>query len=488
MQWGELGRGIEKRLNRKASSRIKLKRGLFALLCLCVITAPLFWSVATGCVGVNEKTRINPRTGERADITGILSQTPSLIRVLRPTAAPTDLSSTKTPPQLLTSGKTFTGTLNGAGAYDTWYIFISSKATRLDAALLCPNATNFDLYGRFMDPPTLSDWDWVATKYGSDIFNMTNPAAGWWYIMVYAQSGGGTYFLAVNITYSSTARILRSGETVLSYLNNTGDSEIWAIWVDNGATSMRTDLGYVGWWLDLYEMAGAAPSTSQFIATSWGYPDLTVDSPTTGWWYIMPYSMDGNGIYQLTVTISYGNNPGGGNGTTVTVLPVLTNVVIGSAIGLASLSFFGVLIISRRRSGRRSAHRTTHLEEETRSTQMITRVAYREPSSTAPSASCTRCSARMRPEDEYCWNCGAATRPSVSGSAKLSRSTAISAPIGACMVCKQPLAKRDEILLCPYCKRMAHKYELLEWLHVKDYCPSCGKHLSEASLKKRTVP
>jgi hypothetical protein len=399
---------------------------------------------------------------------------------------------------LLINSKTVTGTLNGTGAYDIWYIFVSSNSTRLDAVLTCLNGTNFDLYGRFMDPPTLSDWDWAGTRYGSEVCNVTDPLAGWWYIMPYAQSGSGPYQLTVNITYSSTAHYLNSGRTVLSYLNGTGDSEIWVIWVDNGATSMRSDLGTVGWWLELYEMVGATPSTSSFSACSWGYPDLTVDHPSAGWWYIMPYAYGGSGIYQLTVTITYGDSTDGSTGL---VVPIFYGLVIG----LVLLSLFGVLIVSKRRSEERilsrlvrdyySSSRPAYPQEEPHSAQeqsvyegTLIKVPYRKSIRPVSSKPCARCGARMKVGDEYCWNCGAAAKTLAATSPELDRQTRARARFGVCMVCKLPLVESDEILLCPYCRGLAHKYELLEWLHVKDHCPSCGRHLSESKVKKRAIP
>jgi uncharacterized delta-60 repeat protein len=54
--------------------------------------------------------------------------------------------------------------------------------------------------------------------------------------------------------------------------------------------------------------------------------------------------------------------------------------------------------------------------------------------------------------------------------------------IGRCMVCNLDILESDLIVRCPYCGSMAHRTHMLEWLHVKDYCPACHNHLEEENL------
>jgi hypothetical protein len=58
---------------------------------------------------------------------------------------------------------------------------------------------------------------------------------------------------------------------------------------------------------------------------------------------------------------------------------------------------------------------------------------------------------------------------------------------GKCMVCNLDVDSDDAVLRCPHCGNMAHKIHMLEWLHVKDYCPVCRRHLEERDLKDRPV-
>jgi rubrerythrin len=51
-----------------------------------------------------------------------------------------------------------------------------------------------------------------------------------------------------------------------------------------------------------------------------------------------------------------------------------------------------------------------------------------------------------------------------------------------CIVCNQPAEEGSKLLQCPACKGVAHRQHILEWLHVKDYCPACRKHLDAQLL------
>lgn len=46
-----------------------------------------------------------------------------------------------------------------------------------------------------------------------------------------------------------------------------------------------------------------------------------------------------------------------------------------------------------------------------------------------------------------------------------------------CTVCNLPLNDDAQFVWCPYCGKPAHKVHLLEWLHVKNFCPACRQHL-----------
>jgi tRNA(Ile2) C34 agmatinyltransferase TiaS len=56
--------------------------------------------------------------------------------------------------------------------------------------------------------------------------------------------------------------------------------------------------------------------------------------------------------------------------------------------------------------------------------------------------------------------------------------------VGTCIVCNSNLDSNDDLLFCPHRGRPAHKVHLLEWLHVKNRCPSCGEHIDEREISK----
>jgi uncharacterized delta-60 repeat protein len=97
---------------------------------------------------------------------------------------------------------------------------------------------------------------------------------------------------------------------------------------------------------------------------------------------------------------------------------------------------------------------------------------------------CPHCGAKMRvPDAEFCWNCGASLERNSEG-VLIGYGGREAATAGRCMVCNSDVMKTDVVARCPYCRNVAHKVHLLEWLHVKDYCPICGEHLVESDLRE----
>jgi hypothetical protein len=52
-----------------------------------------------------------------------------------------------------------------------------------------------------------------------------------------------------------------------------------------------------------------------------------------------------------------------------------------------------------------------------------------------------------------------------------------------CTICHMKFEQSDIVVRCPYCGYKAHKTHMLEWLHVKDYCPVCHRHVDERDLQ-----
>ncbi|MFW9996967.1 MAG: S8 family serine peptidase [Candidatus Odinarchaeota archaeon] len=105
---------------------------------------------------------------------------------------------------------------------------------------------------------------------------------------------------------------LTSGVTVYSSLSGTGDTEMWFIQVEAGATNMRTVLNCPsGTDFDVYGRLGAEPTTSvyDFRGYTTSGEDVSFSNPGTGTWYIMVRSYSGSGNYDLTVTVTYQQPP-----------------------------------------------------------------------------------------------------------------------------------------------------------------------------------
>jgi predicted amidophosphoribosyltransferase len=382
----------------------------------------------------------------------------------------------------LTNGITVTGYLNGTGDSEMWYINVSSGATMMHTVLTCPSGANFDIYGANGYYPTTSSYYWRGVTNGSEDVTYGYPSSGTWYIMVNSIGGNGTYQLTVILTYVPTPQSLYSGSTVTGSLSEYGACDYYYIMVSSGATSMHSVLTCPsGANFDLYAKLGSYPTPSAYdwIGTGIGGQDLTYGYPGSGYWYIMVIAYGAGGTYSLTVTINYGGE----------VQVDSTAILAPMALILAGIFvFICVLVAGSRRntlgSGRGSDYRPSQappmesgMEGEGRQEAAAVRMVQ-----------CKSCGASLKPGDNNCWNCGAPAKASLMASSVPSARAGGRIRSGICMVCKMALEKSEETLFCPYCGGLAHKDHMLEWLHVKDYCPTCGRHLDEAEVRKHTEP
>ncbi|WXG44158.1 MAG: HEAT repeat domain-containing protein [Promethearchaeati archaeon SRVP18_Atabeyarchaeia-1] len=51
-----------------------------------------------------------------------------------------------------------------------------------------------------------------------------------------------------------------------------------------------------------------------------------------------------------------------------------------------------------------------------------------------------------------------------------------------CIVCNLPLGKDEQLVQCPFCKNVAHKDHMLDWLSGRDYCPTCRTKVKGSQL------
>jgi hypothetical protein len=380
----------------------------------------------------------------------------------------------------LSSGVTVTGSLNGTGDYDIWYIYVSSGTSSMRSVLTCPSGANFDLYGRYGSYPSTFYYDWSATGSGGETITFAYPSYGYWYIMVNSQNGNGTYQLTVTLT--SSPRYLYSGNTVTGVLSQNGSYDLWFISVNSGASSMHSVLNCpAGSDFDLYGKYGSYPSISYYdwSGTTSAGEDVTHSYPTSGTWYIMVTSFSGNGTYSLTVTIDYGQ----------VQVPVDPTALLASiAVVFIVILVFIKLVASSRGNTLGSRGEPNYLPSRAPNQLPLEDERERQQLAAVRIVQCKNCGASLKPSDNNCWNCGAPAKTSLTASSVPGARTRMRIRSGICIVCKRGLEKADEILFCPYCGGLAHKDHMLEWLHVKDYCPTCGRHLDEAQVRKQTDP
>jgi predicted amidophosphoribosyltransferase len=381
----------------------------------------------------------------------------------------------------LTSGSAAIGMLNMTGASDMWYIYVSGVVLSMRSVLTCSSGTNFDLYGACESYPTTSSYYWCGVANGGEDVTYSYPSSGYWYIMVNSQNGSGTYQLVVTLTYGSGPGELHSGTTVTSILSGNRSYELWYIYVNSGASSMHSVLTCpTGCDFDLYGKYGSYPSTSycDWSGTTGHGEDVTYSYPSSGYWYIMVNSYSGNGTYSLTVTIDYGGQ--------VPVDP--TALLAAIAVIFIVIFVFIILVASSRGNTLGSGRGSNYLPSRAPNQLPLEDERERQQLAAVRMLQCRSCGASLKPGDNNCWNCGAPAKASLMASSVRSARAGGRMRSGICMVCKRGLEKGDEILFCPYCGGLAHKDHMLEWLHVKDYCPTCGRHLDEAEVRKQTEP
>jgi predicted RNA-binding Zn-ribbon protein involved in translation (DUF1610 family) len=100
-----------------------------------------------------------------------------------------------------------------------------------------------------------------------------------------------------------------------------------------------------------------------------------------------------------------------------------------------------------------------------------------------PARRCTHCNSPITVNDaKFCPHCGTDQATGVEGSDHSEMKIRGWELPNRCIVCKMAIDPDDEVTWCPQCGGVAHRGEFLEWLHVKDKCPSCGKHVDEGEV------
>src|SRR5690606_4536569 len=142
---------------------------------------------------------------------------------------------------------------------------------------------------RYGAPPTTSAWDYRPYRWGNqETVEVSEPAAGRWYVMVRAYQGFSGVTLEAEVTgggggggYSAEVNDLAA---------STGNALYYSIDIPSGAENLVFQITGGTGDADLYIRRGAQPTTSSwdYRPYLWGNEEtVTVASPQAGIWYIM---------------------------------------------------------------------------------------------------------------------------------------------------------------------------------------------------------
>lgn len=105
----------------------------------------------------------------------------------------------------LISREPVSGHLEHEGDNQTWYIQVFQNAFSLRVVITGPSDADFDIYVRYGEIPTLSDYDIRGYSSSSnEDEEILQPLSGTWFIIVNSYDGSGFYTLTVYVSYSET--------------------------------------------------------------------------------------------------------------------------------------------------------------------------------------------------------------------------------------------------------------------------------------------
>jgi uncharacterized CHY-type Zn-finger protein len=173
-----------------------------------------------------------------------------------------------------------------------------------------------------------------------------------------------------------------------------------------------------------------------------------------------------------------GAGGGGSNGFSSSLVAAIVPV-LGLVLFIAA-----VFVVRRRSSEDHARDDLTRLRTEVGQTRPDETAVQEQPLPISSPIPCPECGALVKDTNAaYCFKCGASLGEDSQRIAAQEAENERRVPLGTCMVCRLRIREGEETLRCPYCGNVAHKDHILEWLHVKSFCPICGSHLSEEYLR-----
>jgi DNA-directed RNA polymerase subunit RPC12/RpoP len=306
-----------------------------------------------------------------------------------------------------------------------------------------------------------------------------------------------------NLTGYATFNSLMAGDYQIivsknSYLNFTLWATINQSYTNRYAIPLQSSFGSMSFNISESSMEGnpipgvTVVLTSISTHQSWvNYTDsngvVLFDSVPVGN-YTISFSKSAYYGFNMTISILSGQNPtwiitlaaqpGTVLGGSATVLPVLTIVGILGLVGVIS-----VLVVASRRD--RGDAGTAPQKWQT--DNILGKVEQQHPEKSISSPSrrvCPYCGSIIETDrGTFCSKCGSSILAEKAATFIPSDMKRVPAIMGICIVCKLKMKQGDDVVRCPYCGYSAHKTHMLEWLHVKGYCPVCHRHLDEEDFQ-----
>ncbi len=193
-------------------------------------------------------------------------------------------------PVNLGNGVPVTG-LSGAAGSEQFYMIVVPSGQDDLVISISGGTGDCDLYVRGDALPTTTTYDYRPYKIGNnEAVNVTNPAAGTWYIMLrgYAAYSGVT--LVASYSASATVVPLTNGVVLTGLSDATGGEKFYRIEVPSGQTKLEITIAGGTGDCDLYVKRGALPTTTSYDYRPFLFGNnesVTVDNPAGGTWYIM---------------------------------------------------------------------------------------------------------------------------------------------------------------------------------------------------------
>ncbi len=104
-------------------------------------------------------------------------------------------------PVVIDENATFSGYIEREGGQRLHTIRVTDNVTSIHFVLKCPGS-DFDLYGRYDELPSLSAYDFRGYLSGGEDLYYSDPQPGIWHLMVSSFSGTGHYDLIIEFGYS----------------------------------------------------------------------------------------------------------------------------------------------------------------------------------------------------------------------------------------------------------------------------------------------